>query len=243
MRKLTSWANTHPWTARLIIIVANLCLYLGMMILAGVLQLLQVAIPLALSLALMISLSAAAVLLSIIKKRAGLSVKTNTGYWLVRAKYAMVLLASLMLVFSFYYYNWHVAVASQGNVYSSQPQGTAKPVKPDYQQYSNKDLFYKDYTTYANSLSRKELRSEYRHYRAMQKENQATGGDIALIILIILGALVLTYLLLALACSVSCAGSDAGAIAIAIVGLAGIIWGTIALIKGVKRRRLREAGQ
>jgi hypothetical protein len=50
-------------------------------------------------------------------------------------------------------------------------------------------------------------------------------------------------LLLALACEISCAGSDAGAIVVSILGLAGIIWGAIALIKSVKRKALKRSQQ
>jgi hypothetical protein len=104
--------------------------------------------------------------------------------------------------------------------------------------------YYTALEKYYRTLSRKELRGELK--TALQQKKQGSknaGDDTWLIILIILGALLATYLLLALACEISCAGSDAGAIAVSVIGLAGIIWGTIALIKSVKRKALKRSQQ
>ena len=69
-----------------------------------------------------------------------------------------------------------------------------------------------------------------------EKANQ-TGA----IILTIIAAVGLTFLLSALVCELSCSGADAAAVIIGILGLAGIIWGTIAFIKYLKRKQKKKA--
>ena len=66
--------------------------------------------------------------------------------------------------------------------------------------------------------------------------DKEAGKRTGLIILAIIGALGLTLLLSSLVCSLSCGGSDAAAVIVGILGIAGIIWGTIALIKLIKRK-------
>ena len=56
-----------------------------------------------------------------------------------------------------------------------------------------------------------------------------------LIILTIIGALGALYLVAALSCSLACNGSDAAALAVAILGLAGVIWATMAIIRRISR--------
>ncbi|HET6994928.1 MAG TPA: hypothetical protein VFI06_08090 [Chitinophagaceae bacterium] len=70
-----------------------------------------------------------------------------------------------------------------------------------------------------------------------QKNDAAKAG---LIILTIVAALGLLYLVAALACSLSCNGSDAAAVIVGLLGLALVIWGTIAVIKRITRKPKKE---
>ena len=67
------------------------------------------------------------------------------------------------------------------------------------------------------------------------KGNKDGDAKAGLIIVTIIAALGLLYLVAALACSLSCNGSDAAAVVVLILGLAAIIWGTIAVINRISR--------
>lgn len=71
--------------------------------------------------------------------------------------------------------------------------------------------------------------------KAKLSGDKATAGKVFLVILTIIGAVGLSLLLASLACSVACGGADGLAILIMVVGLTGIIWGMIALIKRIKK--------
>lgn len=74
-----------------------------------------------------------------------------------------------------------------------------------------------------------------KHDKAM-----SDGGKVGLIILCVLLALILAYGVAALACSLSCAGSDAAAVIVAVLGLGGIVLLTIFLIRSILRKSKKE---
>ncbi|MFT3979337.1 MAG: hypothetical protein QM687_02630 [Ferruginibacter sp.] len=115
----------------------------------------------------------------------------------------------------------------------------AKPVKLTATQILA-SLKYRD----KSSLTRTEKRILKKEFKVQLKKYvaaKATGDDegskrTGLIILAIVGAVGAGLLLSALVCSISCGGADAAAIIVGVLGLAGIIWGTIALIRHIKRK-------
>jgi hypothetical protein len=73
--------------------------------------------------------------------------------------------------------------------------------------------------------------------KAIKKDNTLSdGGKVGLIILCVLLALALAYGVAALSCSLSCSGSEGAAVAVAILGLGGIILLTFFLIRGIVRK-------
>lgn len=66
------------------------------------------------------------------------------------------------------------------------------------------------------------------------------GGKTGLIILCILLAVILAYGVAALSCSLSCAGSDGAAVAVAVLGLAGIVLLTIFVIRAILKKSKKE---
>ena len=70
---------------------------------------------------------------------------------------------------------------------------------------------------------------------------KADAEQVALIILACIAAVGLLYLVMALACTLSCNGSDAAAVIVAILGLAGIIWGLIAVIRAINRKKTKTS--
>ncbi len=94
----------------------------------------------------------------------------------------------------------------------------------------------KSLTRQEKRILKKEFNKQVKVYvKAKLTGNKDESGKAFLIILTIIGALGLLALLASLVCSLSCAGSDAAAILVALLGLAGIIWATVAVIKAIKR--------
>jgi len=92
-------------------------------------------------------------------------------------------------------------------------------------------------------ILKKEFLNQLKVFTAakMTNDKEAAGKSLK-ILLAIIGALGLAFLLGCLVCSLSCGGSDAAAIIVAVLGLAGIIWGSIALIKRINRGPKKSKG-
>ncbi len=73
------------------------------------------------------------------------------------------------------------------------------------------------------------------YVKAKAKGNNLVAAKAILIIITIVAAVGLAYLLAALACTLTCSGAEGLAVLVAIVGLAGIIIGSIALIRAILR--------
>lgn len=88
---------------------------------------------------------------------------------------------------------------------------------------------------------RKSIKSYFKNRIASLQKERAEGNETLRITLIILGALGLLVLLAGLACSISCNGAEGVAIATFIVGLAGVVWLTIFLIRRISSKRRQNA--
>ena len=94
-----------------------------------------------------------------------------------------------------------------------------------------------------SSLTRQEkriLKEEFKKQIKIYAVAKVTGNKdnaskAVFIILTIIAAIGLLTLLAALACSLSCNGSDAAAVIVGILGAAAIIWGTIVLVNRISR--------
>ena len=77
--------------------------------------------------------------------------------------------------------------------------------------------------------------------RAIKKDKAISdGGKAGLIILCVLLALVLAYGVAALSCSLSCSGSEGAAVAVAVLGLAGIVLLCYFVIHSITRKSRKE---
>lgn len=105
-------------------------------------------------------------------------------------------------------------------------------------------LEYRDKSTLTRSEKRilkQEFKTQLKNYVAAKLSgNKAEGDRAGLIILAIIGALGLLFLLAALSCGIACNGAEGLAIAVLILGTAGIIWALIAVIRAIKRGRKKE---
>lgn len=83
--------------------------------------------------------------------------------------------------------------------------------------------------------SRKKIREIRRQYRKM-----STALQIVLIVLVAAAAYTLIGFVAALACSLSCSGSGAAAVIVSVLGLGGIIFGTIKLIQVITKDKNKK---
>lgn len=101
----------------------------------------------------------------------------------------------------------------------------------------------------AKKLSRSEkkiLKKEFNKQLLIYAKAKLTGNKegsdkSAMIILTIIAAIGLGILLASLVCSLSCNGSDAAAVAVALIGGVALIWGTIAIIRSINRKKNKGA--
>lgn len=233
MRKHTAWFERHILLARIVIALAHVFLTAIALQLAGWLQALPVAISLWYFLVPMAVCLIVAVLAHRAKRHLALSVRTRSGYALVRVKYAMVLIASYLLVIGWFYNDAHRQLSPVTTL-----QGSFAPPLADAKKLekSNRDQKFSFFKKQKEKLSLRELRKVLKEAKMLRKE----GGDPATaqafaIIGIILLALILTYFLLVASCSLSCSGFGTGALLVGIGGMALIIWGTVAWITHVNK--------
>lgn len=95
-----------------------------------------------------------------------------------------------------------------------------------------------DFTRKEKRIIRKEFNYQLvRYAKAKIVGNKNESGSAGLIILACIAAVGLLFLVLSLACTLSCNGSDAGAIMVGLIGTAAIVWGLIALIRSIRRKK------
>jgi hypothetical protein len=80
----------------------------------------------------------------------------------------------------------------------------------------------------------------YAKYTLLGKSDEAS--ETSLIILTIVAALGLLGLLSVLVCNLSCNGAEAAAVIVGVLGLAGIVWGTVVVIKRISKKNLPRPG-
>jgi hypothetical protein len=131
--------------------------------------------------------------------------------------------------------NNNVTLPITASAYASNPVSTINPTAEEILA----SLQHRDKST----LTRKEkriLKEEFKkqlkvYVVAKLKRDKDGGAKAALIILTIVVALGLLYLVAAIACSLSCNGSDAAAAVVAILGLAAIALGMFFVIRRIVR--------
>ena len=86
---------------------------------------------------------------------------------------------------------------------------------------------------------RKRLRSRIKEFRQFRKRSEQ-GKNILYFVLVIIGALVLTFLLLGLSCSISCSGSETFALIVFLGGLTLIIYGVVVMYRRLFKDKKRK---
>lgn len=95
----------------------------------------------------------------------------------------------------------------------------------------------KKLTREEKKILKKEFYKQLKIYAKCKLTHDKEGGDKALLILLtIIGAVGFLFLLAALVCELSCSGSETGALILAILGTAGIIWATVAIVRNIQKK-------
>jgi hypothetical protein len=120
----------------------------------------------------------------------------------------------------------------------------AVPIKPSPYKYAgSKQMLEQFHSGEKTKFSRKEkrlIKKEFKYQLVQYGKAKITGRkanaeQAVLIILACIAAVGLFYLLLGLACALSCNGSETAALIVAIVGTAAIVWGLIAVIRAISQ--------
>lgn len=240
MRKISTWAKAHKWPARITLVISILLLNIAGIITGFLLRELSVIIPG--SVFLVIILIYLLAMLSYPARSAKFSYAPGRYYTKQKTR-DFILAATAFILFVCISNNNKIVPASflslqaATNAHPSDSQArTYKPVwkfSASMKDENGKMLKWKE---------RKKLLKE--QVRGIKKSSELSKGEkVALTILAVLVALGLLYLVAALACNLSCSGSDAAAV---IVGLGGgvlVILLLVVVLRAIynrKRRKIRK---
>jgi hypothetical protein len=233
MRKLSVWAKYHPMTARVVIIFSRITLIILGVTLAKALFISGIKLPAAFLFCSMMIFFFTCIFYPGTQRGFTKNYLRRKSFDLAVAISAFIMLVSA----SNQLYSSNLVVAN--NV-------AASPLikEPGYKNAQAKKLIDAYYSGEKKSFTRKEkklLKAEFvyqlkQYGGAVIKGEKQQADATGTIILAILGAGLLLYLVAALACSLSCNGSDAAAIAVALLGTAGVILLLVLVIKGAKRK-------
>jgi hypothetical protein len=227
MKNISYWASCHVTTARLLIICIKFFLTATAYYTGITLYKMQVILPsnIIYSIAFFVLLIIIAAYPS--KRRTVVAKK----FIYIRQKTCdFILPLSSFLVIATMVNNSDVVPASSG------AYGSAVIKHPTVQQILASGKTKESLTGKEKRVLKKEFFKQLKNYTAATLSgDKDSAGKAWKIILAIIAAVGLLYLLAALVCSLSCGGSDAAAIIVGVLGLAGIIWGLVALIKRIQR--------
>jgi hypothetical protein len=235
MKKLSTWALKNKWAARFIIIVSHfLFIWIGIFLGRSLLQM-DLVLP-----AYLLYFLLFLFILALITYPSRSSVSKNKAAFYRKQKSRDFLLAFSTCCMIICLSN------SSQTVY--QPLQTAfaafsinlPPSKTPTAAEILASLEYRDKSTLTR-LEKRILKKEFKkqlgvYVVATIKNDKQAKDNAGLVILTIVGALGLFFLLAALSCSIACNGSEGAAIAVFLLGTAGIIIAMIAILKSIKRK-------
>jgi hypothetical protein len=230
MRNLSWWAKLHPASARSIIIISH-CLLALIAYFLGT-QLLQFGIE--------ISPSWICFLILVFFVAAATYPSKGKGNYTRRKLYDLIAAACSFFIM--------LCVTNQLDrpfVFHQNVQAAIKVEPSPYKNAEAKKLLEQFKNGEKTKFTRKEkriIKSEFKYQLGQYAKAKITGRKVTaeqtlLIILACIGAVGLLYLLAGLACSISCNGSEALALIVFIAGTVAIVWGLIAIIRSINKKR------
>jgi hypothetical protein len=240
MRKISFWAKHHRFLAiSFLVIIKFLLAFIAFYIGSSLLNL-DIHIPLIVFfIALFLLITAA--LLYPSRRFTGLS--KNQFYIRQKSSDFIIAACSFVMIGTLVNNNLPIPVTTislASNVASITP--TAEEILASLQ-YRDKSTL----TRQEKRILKEEFKKQLKVYAVAKITGNKSGASKALwITLTIIAALGLLYLVAALACTLSCNGSDAAAVIVALLGAAAVIWGAVVLIKrisrGPKKKREESSG-
>ena len=229
MRKISLWAKHHRPQAIGSLIVLKLTLAALAVYLGSSLRDLNIKLPFAVFVAAVMLLSMAAKIYPSRKKRK--IVSRDCFYVWQKSCDFVVAACSFTMIATLVNSNFNMPltpVATAASVVTA-PDPTAEEILAS--------LKYRDKSTLTKKEKRilkDEFKKEIKVYAVAKLKGHTSDAAKALYItLTIVAALGLLYLVAALACSLSCNGSDALAVIVGILGAVLVVWGTVALIRRI----------
>jgi len=228
MRKISLWATHHRFPAITFVVIIKLLLAFIAFYIGSSLVDLNIYIPFIVFIVALTVLIAAAFLYPSDKLRG-----SGKKYAYTRQKSCDFIIAACSFIMIGTLVNNNMPIPGTTISYASNVVSTTTPTAEEILA----SLQYRDKSTLTKQEKRilkQEFKRQLKLYVvAKLKKDKDGGAKTAKIILTIVVALGLLYLVAALACSLSCNGSDAAAVIVGILGLALIIWGLVVVIRRI----------
>lgn len=230
MRKISLWAKHHPVPAIASIVVIKFLLAVIAFYIGTALLNLNIHIPFIVCTIALIVLIAAALFYP---SRSLTGLSKNQFYIRQKSCDLVIAVSSFVMIGTLVNTNLPVpnaTISAASNVVMSTTP-SAEEILASLQFRDRSSL-----TKQEKRILKQEFKKQVKEYaRATLNGNKKDAEKALLILLTIIVALGLLYVLAALACSISCSGAEGVAIAFFIIGLAGLIWGSIAIINRISR--------
>ncbi len=238
MKRLSRWARLHPIKARTAIVLLHILLIV-LAVFTGI-ALLTLGIMLPVFLLYATALLFITIVFFYPSKKEKSTRYTRQYFYPLQKTFDFIIGACSFLMITAIankFYNEGI----QGNAYAASTSITGK--RPTAEEILA-SLSYRDKKTLTGT-ERRILKSTFRqqlklYVKAKLQHDNDTATKVLLVILAIIAAVGLLYLLAALACTVACNGSAAGAILIALLGVAGVTWLLIFTIRKITHHKKKE---
>lgn len=244
MKQLSAWAKVNPNSTRFIIVVLHILL-VNLGIYTGIsLYNLGILFPLSPLYGITICFVLLALLYPVGKQWANKLQKKD--YYVVRKSFDfLVVTCSFVMVVLVANSSFNSSYGETVNA-SVYEKGVDKTKNPTAQEILA-SLSHRD----KSSLSRSEkriLKKEFKrllplYVKAKLRKDDDTAGKIALTLVAIIGAVGLLYIIAALACNLSCSGSEGAAILVSLLGLIGVIFLLVIVIQKIYHKKPKPAEQ
>lgn len=222
MKTLAFWGRNNKNSARLIIIFSYVLLNLIALFLGDLFYSLNIAFtPIFCVFAVALTLIGYMIYPSKVRKH-------EYKNFFIRQKSADLLLVTSTFLFVVYFGN---SLNTTNHSFRNPVQAISFITESNSSAFNHSSVEKK---TLSKKDFRKKIRAELKSLRKAYKDS-TKGQKTLYIALAVLAALVLGYGVAALACHISCSGSEALAIVVGIVGIAGIVFGLVKVIQRITR--------
>jgi len=236
--KVSTWAKQNPWQARMLLLASHLLLNIFAITLGLILTQLGIMLP---EYTLMSGVFIFSVGLTIYPIKAEKRVRYSKIQFYKRQKLADLMLAGatfiMVLQMGNEYFKHEVKPVNKVWSYAAQacyvkvikPENVTSPISPLSEKQDKKNITNKKEKTSSLNSKIRTLRSYI--------NNISEGRKIGLGILLILGSVWLSFLVVGLACNLSCSGAEGAAIMVGILGSAAVVFLLLKAFKMMSKKK------